>query len=87
MIILFEFVQFGNEVSQVMQFMLLKYGCDVESEFDKLGVEYFLEVGYDVYQMVGFFQILDCLMGGVEGCLFIFLFIYFDLVDCNLKVG
>lgn len=87
MIISPEFAQFGNEASQAMQLMLLKYGRDAESESDKLGVEYSSQVGYDAHQMAGFFQTLDRLTGGAEGRLPTFLSTHPDPADRNLKVG
>jgi predicted Zn-dependent protease len=82
-----EFAQFGNEASQAMQLMLLKYGRDAESESDKLGVEYSSEIGYDAHQMAGFFATLDRLSGGPEGRLPTFLSTHPDPADRNVKVG
>ncbi len=82
-----EFAQFGNEASQVMQLMLLKYGRDAESESDKLGVEYSSEIGYDAHQMAGFFTTLDRLSGGPEGRLPTFLSTHPNPADRNVKVG
>lgn len=82
-----EFAQFGNEASQAMQLMLLKYGRDAESESDKLGVEYSSEIGYDAHQMAGFFATLDRLSGGAEGRLPTFLSTHPDPSDRNVKVG
>jgi predicted Zn-dependent protease len=82
-----EFAQFGNEASQAMQFMLLKYGRDAESESDKLGVEYSSKIGYDAHEMAGFFATLDRLSGGPEGRLPTFMSTHPDPADRNIKVG
>lgn len=82
-----EFAQFGNEASQAMQLMLLKYGRDAESESDKLGVAYSSEIGYDAHEMAGFFATLDRLSGGAEGRLPTFLSTHPDPADRNVKVG
>lgn len=87
MIISPEFAQFGNEASQAMQLLLLKYGRDAESESDKLGVEYSSQVGYDAHQMAGFFATLDRLTGGAEGRLPTFMSTHPDPADRNQKVG
>ncbi|MEL6655288.1 MAG: M48 family metalloprotease [Bacteroidota bacterium] len=86
MIISPEFAQFGNEASQAMQLLLLKYGRDAESESDKLGVEYSSQVGYDAHQMAGFFGTLDRLTGGAEGRLPTFMSTHPDPADRNQKV-
>lgn len=82
-----EFAQFGNEASQGMQLLLLKYGRDAESESDKLGVEYSSQVGYDAHEMAGFFATLDRLTGGPEGRLPTFMSTHPDPADRNQKVG
>lgn len=87
MIISPEFAQFGNEASQAMGLLLLKYGRDAESESDKLGVEYSSEIGYDAHQMAGFFATLDRLTGGAEGRLPTFMSTHPDPADRNVKVG
>ncbi|MEZ4985847.1 MAG: M48 family metalloprotease [Saprospiraceae bacterium] len=87
MIISPEFAQFGNEASQAMQLMLLKYGRDAESESDGLGVEYSSKIGYDAHEMAGFFGTLDRLTGGAEGRLPTFLSTHPDPADRNVRVG
>lgn len=87
MIISPEFAQFGNEASQGLQLLLLKYGRDAESESDKLGVEYSSQVGYDAHEMAGFFSTLDRLTGGSEGRLPTFMSTHPDPADRNQKVG
>lgn len=54
-IVFFKFVEFVDVVSQGLGLLFLKYGWDVEIEFDWLGVEYFMKIGYDVREMADFF--------------------------------
>lgn len=86
MIISPQFAQFGNEASQAMQLLLLKYGRDAESESDKLGVEYSTLIGYNAREMAKFFGTLDRLTGGPEGRLPTFLSTHPDPADRNVKV-
>ncbi len=53
------FRQFGDLAAQGMQLMFLKFGRDDERESDQLGVEYSTKIGYDAYEMAGFFETLD----------------------------
>jgi predicted Zn-dependent protease len=50
--------QFGEQASQGMQLLFLKFGRDDESQADGLGVEYSSKIGYDASQMADFFQTL-----------------------------
>jgi predicted Zn-dependent protease len=59
--------QFGEQLSQGMQLLFLKYSRDHESESDVLGVEYSQKVGYDAREMGDFFLTLQRLSGGDEG--------------------
>ncbi|PTM12925.1 MAG: peptidase M48 [Bacteroidetes bacterium] len=87
MIISPQFAQLGNEASQAMQLLLLKYGRDAESESDGLGVEYSSKIGYDAHEMAGFFKTLDRLTGGPEGRLPTFLSTHSDPANRNVRVG
>lgn len=51
--------QFGEQASQGMQLLFLKFGRDDESQSDELGVEYSSKIGYDASQMADFFQTLQ----------------------------
>ena len=51
--------QFGEQASQGMQLLFLKFGRDDESQADGLGVEYSSKIGYDASQMADFFQTLS----------------------------
>lgn len=86
MVISPQFAQFGNQASQAMQMLLLKYGRDAESESDELGVEYSSEIGYDAKEMAGFFGTLDRLTGGPEGRLPTFMSTHPDPADRNVRV-
>jgi predicted Zn-dependent protease len=59
--------QYGQQLSQGMQLLMLKNSRDHESESDVLGVEYSQKVGYDAKEMGGFFLTLQRLSGGEEG--------------------
>ncbi len=87
MIISPEFAQFGQEASQAMQLMLLKYGRDAESESDELGVEYSTKIGYNAIEMAGFFNTLDRLSGGAENRLPTFMSTHPDPGDREVRVG
>lgn len=54
-----DLAQFGNEASQGLGLLMLKFGRDAERESDKLGVEYSTKIGYDAQQMAGFFTTLE----------------------------
>jgi predicted Zn-dependent protease len=82
-----QFAQFGNEASQGLQLLMLKYGRDAESQSDELGVEYSSKIGYDAHEMAGFFATLDRLSGGAEGRLPTFLSTHPDPSDRNVRVG
>jgi predicted Zn-dependent protease len=81
-----EFAQFGNEASQGLQLLLLKYGRDAESESDELGVLYSSQIGYDATHMADFFGTLDRLTGGPEGRLPTFLSTHPDPANRKTKV-
>lgn len=51
--------QMGQEVSQGLGLLLLKYGRDAERESDRLGVEYSTKIGYDAKEMADFFTTLQ----------------------------
>ncbi|MEL7221358.1 MAG: M48 family metalloprotease, partial [Bacteroidota bacterium] len=80
------FAQFGQQASQGMQLMLLKYGRDAESESDELGVDYSSQIGYDAHEMAGFFGTLDRLTGGAENRLPTFLSTHPDPANRNERV-
>lgn len=48
----------GQTLQQGLGLLLLKYGRDMESQSDRLGVEYSTKVGYDSKHMANFFQTL-----------------------------
>ena len=50
--------QFGQQASQGLGLLFLKFGRDAERESDRLGVEYSTKIGYDAKQMAGFFNTL-----------------------------
>ncbi|MET4075541.1 M48 family metalloprotease [Hymenobacter sp. UYCo722] len=50
--------QFGQQASQGLQLLFLKFGRDDESQADGLGVDYSSQIGYDASQMADFFQTL-----------------------------
>ena len=54
-----DLAQFGQQASQGLGLLLLKFGRDAERESDKLGVEYSSKIGYDAQQMAGFFKTLE----------------------------
>jgi len=53
-----DFRTFANEAQQGLGLLMLKYGRDMESQSDELGVEYSTEVGYDSHNMANFFKTL-----------------------------
>lgn len=59
MIISPEIAQVGNELSQGLGLLFLKFGRDDERESDELGVEYSTKIGYDASQMADFFMTLQ----------------------------
>lgn len=81
------FAQFGQQASQGMQLLLLKYGRDAESESDELGVDYSSQIGYDAHEMAGFFSTLDRLTGGAENRLPAFMSTHPDPANRNVRVG
>jgi predicted Zn-dependent protease len=54
-----ELAQFGQQASQGLQLLLLKFGRDAERESDRLGVEYSSKIGYDAQHMANFFNTLQ----------------------------
>ena len=54
-----DLARYGEQVSQGLGLLLLKFGRDAERESDKLGVEYSSKIGYDAQQMAGFFNTLE----------------------------
>lgn len=59
MIVSPDLARFGEQVSQGLGLLFLKFGRDAERESDRLGVEYSSKVGYDAQQMAGFFNTLE----------------------------
>ncbi len=59
MVISPQLAQFGEQASQGLGLLLLKFGRDAERESDRLGVEYSSKIGYDAQQMANFFQTLE----------------------------
>ncbi|MCC9166623.1 M48 family metalloprotease [Pontibacter harenae] len=56
----------GNELSQGVGLLFLKFGRDDERESDRLGVEYSTKIGYDAEEMGDFFLTLQRAQGGGE---------------------
>ena len=54
-----DFRNFAQEAQQGLGLLLLKFGRDMESQSDKLGVEYSTEIGYDSHHMANFFKTLS----------------------------
>ena len=54
-----ELAQFGEQASQGLGLLFLKFGRDAERQSDDLGVEYSTKIGYDARQMAGFFNTLQ----------------------------
>ena len=59
MVIAPNLAQFGQQASQGLGLLFLKFGRDAERESDGLGVEYSSKIGYDAQQMAGFFNTLE----------------------------
>jgi predicted Zn-dependent protease len=78
--------QFGEQLSQGMQLLFLKFGRDHETQSDELGVEYSSKIGFDARHMADFFGTLDRLSGGAEGRLPSFLSTHPDPGERNKKV-
>lgn len=51
--------QMGQQASQGLGLLFLKFGRDAERESDRLGVEYSTKIGYDATEMAGFFNTLQ----------------------------
>ncbi len=54
-----QLAQLGNELSQGLGLLFLKFGRDDERESDELGVEYSTKIGYDASEMADFFLTLQ----------------------------
>jgi predicted Zn-dependent protease len=54
-----DLAQFGNELSQGAQLLMLSYGRADETQSDELGVEYSSKIGYDAKEMAKFFLTLQ----------------------------
>jgi predicted Zn-dependent protease len=54
-----DFRNFAQEAQQGLGLLLLKYGRDMETQSDELGVQYSTEVGYDSHHMANFFKTLS----------------------------
>jgi predicted Zn-dependent protease len=78
--------QFGEQLSQGMQLLFLKFGRDHETQSDELGVQYSSKIGFDARHMADFFATLDRLSGGAEGRLPSFLSTHPDPGERNKKV-
>ena len=59
MVIAPDLAQFGQQASEGLGLLFLKFGRDDERESDDLGVEYSSKIGYDAQQMAGFFNTLE----------------------------
>ncbi len=59
--------QYGQELSQGLGLMFLKFGRDAEREADVLGVNYSTKIKYDAHQMAAFFGTLENLSQGSGG--------------------
>jgi predicted Zn-dependent protease len=59
MVIAPDLAQFGQQASEGLGLLFLKFGRDAERESDGLGVEYSSKIGYDAQQMAGFFNTLE----------------------------
>lgn len=59
MVISPDLAQFGEQASQGLGLLFLKFGRDAERESDRLGVEYSSKIGYDASEMAGFFNTLE----------------------------
>jgi predicted Zn-dependent protease len=59
MVISPQLAQFGEQASQGLGLLFLKYGRDAERQSDDLGVEYSSKINYDANQMAGFFNTLQ----------------------------
>ncbi|OAQ42077.1 peptidase M48 [Pedobacter psychrophilus] len=51
--------QYGQEASQGLGLLFLKFGRDAERQADELGVEYSSKIKYDAHQMADFFGTLE----------------------------
>ena len=80
--------QFGEQLSQGMQLLFLKFSRDDESQSDELGVAYSSKIGFDAQHMATFFLTLNRLGGGDESTERIptFMSTHPDPVDRNKKV-
>ncbi len=56
--------QYGQELSQGLGLLFLKFGRDAERQSDELGVKYSSKIGYDAHQMSQFFGTLENLSAG-----------------------
>jgi predicted Zn-dependent protease len=81
-----QLAQFGEQLSQGMQLLFLKFGRDHETQSDELGVAYSSKIGFDAKHMADFFGTLDRLSGGAEGRLPTFMSTHPDPGDRNKKV-
>ena len=78
--------QFGEQLSQGMQLLFLKFGRDDESQSDELGVEYSSKIGFDARHMADFFATLNRLSGDAGDRLPTFMSTHPDPGDRNKKV-
>jgi predicted Zn-dependent protease len=81
-----QLAQYGEQLSQGMQLLFLKFSRDNESQSDKLGVEYSSKIGFDAKHMADFFGTLDRLSGGAEGRVPTFMSTHPDPGDRKVKV-
>lgn len=54
-----QLARFGEQISQGLGLLMLKYGRDAEKQSDELGVQYSSAIGYDAHQMADFFVTLE----------------------------
>lgn len=80
--------QMGEQLSQGLQLLFLKFSRDDESQSDELGVQYSSKIGFDAHHMASFFLTLNRLSAGDDGSQRIptFLSTHPDPVDRNKKV-
>jgi len=81
-----KFAQYGQQASQALGLLFLKFGRDHESQSDMLGVEYSTKIGYDSHEMADFFQTLRRLSEQSGQSLPTFLSTHPDPVDRYNKV-
>jgi predicted Zn-dependent protease len=82
-----EFRKFSDLAQTSLSLLFLKFGRDMESQSDQLGVEYSTKIGYDAHEMAQFFKTLDRMRDGTEaGAIPTFLSTHPDPADRKNKV-